>query len=84
MYGVGAAVPGTREGTALLSQYDCAGSAGTSALVQDFSIASGTHFGRVPAFGFCFSSPIVAGHIVQHLAECKAHAVALLLDVNAY
>ena len=26
----------------------------------------------------------MAGHIVQHMAECKTHAVALLPDVKAY
>lgn len=33
--------------------------------------------------GFCFPpSPLVAGHIVHHLAECRAHAVVLLSDVR--
>lgn len=31
----------------------------------------------VPAFGSCFPLPVMAGHVVQHLAECRAHAVAL-------
>ena len=70
-------------GEALLffSQYDCADSAGTDVLAQHVSIVLGT---IAPAFGFCFPPPVMAGHIVQHLAECKAHAVVLLPNVKAY
>ena len=38
----------------------------------------------VHAVGFCFPPPILAGHLVQHLEECKARAVVLLSDVKAY
>ena len=65
----------------LFSQYDCAGSAGTDVLAQDVSIVLDT---TVPAFGFWFPPPVMAGHTVQHRAECKAHAVVLLPDVKAY
>ena len=73
--------PFSGEALPFFSQYDCAGSAGTDVFAQDVSIVPGT---RVPAFGFCFPPPIMAGHLVQHLAECKAHAVVLLPDVKAY
>ena len=63
------------------SQYDCDGSAGTDVLAHDVSIVPGT---RVLAFGFCFPPPVMAGHIVQLLAECEARAVVVLLDVEAY
>ena len=39
---------------------------------QDVSIVPGT---IVLAFGRCFPSPIMVGHIAQHLAECKAYHV---------
>ena len=52
----------------LFSQYDCAGSAGTDVLAQDVSIVPGT---TAPAFGLCFPPPVMAGHIVQHLAKYK-------------
>ena len=71
----------TGEALPFFSRYDCAGSAGTDVFAQDVSILPGT---RGPAFGFCFPPPIMAGHIVLHMAEYKAHAVALLPDVKAY
>ena len=73
--------PVSGEALPFFSRYDCARSAGTDVLAQDVSIVPGT---TVPAFGFCFPPPVVAGHTVQHLAECKAHAVVLLPDVKAY
>ena len=73
--------PVSGEALPFFSQYDCAGSAGTDVLAQDVSIVPGT---TAPAFGLCFPPPVMAGHIVQHLAECKAHAVVLLPDVEAY
>lgn len=69
------------EALPFFSQYACAVSAGTDVLAHDVSVVPGS---RVPAVGFCFPPPIMAGHIVQHLAECKAHAVVLLPDVKAY
>ena len=50
-------------------------------LVRDVSIVPGT---VVPAFGFYFPPPIMAGHIVQQLAEGKAPAIVLLPDVKTY
>ena len=50
-------------------------------LAHDASVVPGT---RIPAFRFCFPPPIMAGHVVQHLAERKACAVVLLPDVKAY
>ncbi|CAM9718774.1 unnamed protein product [Laminaria digitata] len=73
--------PLSGEALPFFSQYDCAGSAGTDVLAHDVSIVPGA---GVPAFGFCFPPPVMAGHVVQHLAECKAHAVVLLPDVKAY
>ena len=85
MHGVGAEIPIKRRGTALFclffSQYFCADLAGTNVLAHDVSIVPGN---RVPVFGFCFPPPIMAGHILQHLAESRAHAVALLAGVKAY
>ena len=54
---------------------------GTDVLAHHKSIVPGT---VVPAFGLCFPPPIMAGHIVQHLAKCKARAVELLPDGKAY
>ena len=73
--------PLTGEAITFFSQYDGAGSAGTDVFAQDVSIVPDT---RGPAFGFCFPAHIMAGHIVQHMVECKVHAVALLPDVKAY
>ena len=73
--------PLSGEALPFFSQHDCAGSAGTDVLAQDVAIVPGT---TVPAFGFCFPPPIMAGHIVQHLAECKAQVVVLLPDIRAY
>ena len=73
--------PLSGEALPFFSQHDCAGSAGTNVLAQDVAIVPGT---TVPAFGFCFPPPIMVGHIVQHLVECKAHAVVLLPDIRAY
>lgn len=63
------------------SQYDCPGSAGSDVLAQDVSLVPGAD---TLAFGFCFPPPIMAGHVVQHLAECRAHAVVVLPDIKAY
>ena len=63
------------------SPYDCAGSAGTNVFAQDVSFVPDTYS---PAFEFCLPPPITAGHTFQHMAESKAHAVALLPDVKAY
>lgn len=36
------------------------------------------------AFGYCFHPPDKAGHIKQHLTECKAHAVVVVPESRAY
>ena len=70
--------PVSGEAMPFLSKYDCVGSAETDVLAQDVSIVLGT-----TALAF-FPPPVMAGHIEQHLAECKAHAVVFLPDVKAY
>ena len=83
MRDVGAAIPGTRGGNAILLPIHLRGPglAGTDVLAQDVPIVPGT---TVSAFGFCFPPSAMPGHIVQHLVECKAHAVVLLPYVKAY
>ena len=68
--------PLKRGGTALFiyTKYDRAGSAETDVFAKDVSILPDT---VVPAFGFSFHPQSRAGYIVQHMAGCKAHPVAL-------
>ena len=73
--------PLERRGTTIFSQYDCAGSAATDVFAQDISIVPGA---RVPALGFLFHPISWQDTLSKHMAECKAHAVALLPDVKAY
>ena len=73
--------PLTGEALPFFSQYDCAGSVGADVFAHFVSLVPGT---SVPALGFCFPPPIMAGHIVQHLVECEARAVVLRPDVKAY
>lgn len=73
--------PQNGEALPFFSQYDCAGSGGLDVLAQDVARVPGT---SIPAFGYCFPPPVMAGHIVQHLAECHAHAVVVLPSVRAY
>lgn len=63
------------------SRYHCEGTAGVDVLAQNLAVLPGT---AVPAFGFCFPPPVMAGHIVQRLQECRAHAVILVPGVKAY
>ena len=58
--------PVSAEALPFFSRYECAGSAETDVLAQDVSIVPGT---TAPAFGFGFLPLVLAGHIVQHLAE---------------
>ena len=74
-------IPRSTSTSPFFSQYDCARSSGVDVLAQDFS--------RVPipgeqAFGCCFPPPVMAGHIVEHLAECQAHDVIIVPDTRAY
>ena len=73
--------PGDTETLPFFSLYDCEGSSGVDVLSQDVSRVPGT---GEPAFGYGFPPPVMAGHIVQHLAECHARAVILVPDTNAY
>ena len=63
------------------SQFHCEGSSGADVLSQDVSRIPGT---GESAFGHCFPPPGMAGHKLQHMAECNAHAVILVLDTKAY
>ena len=53
--------PVSGEALPFFSQYDCTGSAGTDVLARDVLIVPGT---TTPAFGFCFSPAVMAGHSV--------------------
>ena len=71
-------IPGSSHTLPFFSQYDCPGS---DVLAQDVC--------RLPrtgekAFGYYFSPPAMVGHVVQHLAECHAHAVVVVPDTRAY
>ena len=50
-------------------------------LVQD---VSGVPITGEQALGYCSPPPVMAGHIVQHLAECQAHAVVVVPDTRPY
>lgn len=63
------------------SRYHCAGSAGVDVFAQDVAVLPG---GVAPAFGLCFPPPVMAGHVLQHLAKCRACEVVLLPGVKAY
>ena len=60
------------EALPFFSQYACAGSAGTNVLAHDVSIVSGTRI-PIPAFGFCFSLAIMAGHILCNIWRNAGH-----------
>lgn len=57
------------------SRYCCRGSPGSDVRGQGVSRLSGA---GTPVFGFSFPPPLKAGHVVQSLAEGKAHAVVVL------
>lgn len=63
------------------SHYRCPRSAGVDVFAQNVAVLPGS---SAPAFGFCFPPPIMAGHVVQHLAECRAHAVVVVPDLKPY
>lgn len=73
--------PVTGRSLPFFSRYSCPGSAGRDVLAQDVAVMPGT---TVPAFGYCFPPPTMAGHVVQHLAECRAHAVLVVPDNKPY
>ena len=61
------------EALSFFSQYDCAASSGADMFAQDILIVPGT---RVPAFGFCFPPPIIAGHNLQHMQGSCGYPLA--------
>lgn len=63
------------------SRYHCEGSAGIDVFRQNTAVTPGLN---TEAFGYCFPPPVMVGPIVQHLAECRSHAVVLLPNVHAY
>lgn len=63
------------------SRYSCEGSAGVDFFQQNVSVTPGS---AARALGYCFPPPIIVGHVIQHLAECGAHAVVVLPDTPGY
>ena len=55
------------------------GSAGVDVFRQNVAVTPGEN---TTAFGYCFPPPVMVGHVVQHMAECRAHAVIVLPDVR--
>ena len=72
---------GHRRRLPFFSRYHCEGSAGVGVLSQNVAITPGTND---VAFAFVFPPPVMVGVVVQHLADCKAHAVVILPDVHGY
>ena len=64
------------------SQYRCPGSAGVDVLVHNVAVPPSST--TTVAFSLCFSPPIMAGHGVQHLTECRAHAILVVPDTKPY
>ena len=74
-------IPGSSHTLPFFSQYDCPESLGVDVSAQDVS--------RLPrtgeqTLGYCFPPSGMVEHIVQHLAECHAHAVVVVPDTRAY
>lgn len=63
------------------ARYSCPGSPGRDVLAQNVAVMLGTY---VPAFGYCFPPLAMTGHVVEHLAECRAHAVLVAPDTRPY
>lgn len=61
------------------SRYQCESSAGVNVFRHHVAVNSG---GQEAAVGYSFSPPVMVEHIVQHMAECKAHAVVIISDVR--
>lgn len=73
--------PDTGVALPFFSRYHCEGTSGVDVLARNLAVLPGT---AVPAYGFCPPPPVIFGHIVQRLAECRAHAVILVPGVKAY
>ena len=63
------------------SRYHCEGSARVGVFRQNVEVTPG---GNARAFAYCFPSPGMVVHVIQHMAECEAHAVIALSGVRAY
>ena len=81
MYGVGSAIPGEPGDTAFFLPIRLRRLGGNGFVDAASVDRTGYHN---PGLSFCFPTPVMAGHIVQHLMECKVHAVDLLPNVKAY
>ena len=60
------------------SRYHCKGSAGVEVFRHRVSVTPG---GQTAAVGYCERPRVMVVHVVQHMAECKAHAVIDIPDV---
>lgn len=63
------------------SRYYCEPSAGVDVFQHDVATMPGQ---STEAVGFCFPPPDMVGPLVQHLAECRAHAVVVLPAIHTY
>ena len=72
---------GERRRLWFFSRYHCKGSAGVDFFGQNAAV---TPRENTPEFGYCFPSPVMVGHVVQHLAEWRAHTVIVVPDVRNY
>jgi len=73
--------PQTGDRLPFFSHFSCPDSAGVDVLAQDVAFLPGT---TEPAFGYCFPPPVMTGVVVQHLAECHAHAVIVVPDTRPF
>lgn len=73
--------PDTGAQLPFFSRYHCAGTSGVDVVAQNLAVLPGTD---IPAFGFCFPPPVMVGHVVQRLEECRAHAVILVPGMKSY
>lgn len=74
-------VPGSGVVLSFFSRCDCEGSGVVDTFAKNVLLQPGSG-GR--AFGYCFPPPVVADHVVQHLAECNAHAGIVVQVTTVY
>ena len=43
-----------------------------------------TRGGNTVPLEYCFPPPVTVEHVVQHMTECRAHAVIILPDVHEH
>ena len=72
---------GERRRLPFFLRYHCEGSAGLDFFSPNAAVTAEEN---TPAFGYCFPPPVMAGHVVQLLAECRAHAVIVVPDALEY